>query len=213
MTARDIIMAAAGASTAKVSPVRKGVYAGDLVNGSLSFVASAGDIVIAFATPDSKEGLLNWGADAGWTRISNNPSESVALYRVQQAGDQSTVTFYYGYGNFRLDWGRGVAVVYGGAAYDTAAQHEYVYSTPVTVTGPTATADNSVLLGFVSRGDTSGDSVTLGSTDLTQLAISTLPNCAQYAGEKPVSAGATSATFTATQSDYVCAILLTLKPA
>lgn len=168
-----------------------------------------GDLMIAFMASSQGGGGVTWTGDTGWTEIAERGAQPSARIAYKVAGPSEGASYTFTPSASANN--SGAILTYRNAAYDAIGLFASG-ANPLVPTGPTAAANNSVLIGFAARNN---PSATITSTMTTQRAIDNDGSAPSwYIGDEEVSAGATGTrSFTVGTTSNVSAILLTIKPA
>lgn len=208
MSARDIVMAAAGAGGAGpagptlegVTSVAQNTFSGGTLSLVLPYTALVGDIVVLCVVFMSDTGAPLSLSPSDWTLAAESPlgyKPCRIYYKTIASGDPGAVTL-----SVTSPYGAKIAaaaLVYRGAVFDSAALVESGY-------GPTAAQDGSALVvqAFIPT-----PMQTISEPSLTTQFIEDGPNrFSSYVGTASVDAGVTGPfVFTPTER-FACALVL-----
>ncbi len=166
-----------------------------------------GDLMIAFMAGESAG---TWTGDTGWTEVvdANVKFALRAAYKVAGASEGASYTFTSSSSRILS----GAILTYRGAAYDAIGSIASG-ANPLVITGPTASEDFSVLIGYAGR-LASGVTITAPAS-MTARVTDNDGNAPSYViADEYVLAGATGTrSFTIGSAVDVSGVLLTIKPA
>jgi len=212
MSVRDIVMAAAGAST------KQGIFR--VASSSTQNSAAGTSIVINKPSGVIKDDLLlafivtATSASAtlltGWTLIKSTGNNPGVLLAYKYATDSEPSTYTWSQGSSQTL--SGSIVAYRNAVFDVAASLFTSSANPLVSTAITVTSNNSILIGFAARTAASISITESGSmTNIVTDNDATTPSYAIF--EQAVNSGTTGTrSFTVGSATNVCSILFSLRP-
>lgn len=215
MSARDLLMAAAGVTRSRPTFVAAGLRSSGGPSGAVSIAKptglATGDLMVALlSTPSATNG--SWNTASGWTEVldyATRPGLGIQ-WKVADSTDVSVSGFSFQAGN-TLSSNTGVILAYRGAAFDVVGTGTNSSTTTIAASSITSSSTNSVLIAFVMCAS-SATALAIKPAIMVQRA-SVTSNGSLYALSEDIEDGSTGARNFGFANNPNSAVLLSMRPA